>query len=236
MENNAELAKYNIYSAQTKLEEDWGLVLKTPTFLEWAYNAASKIGFNKNFVKIGVTVLEDGLVSLPFKAENIKSVTTDYNNFLSWNVLNADILNENGIPKIIDRFGIATEDLSLNPDQLKGNYVDFIFENESELMVNPELKGRKVYVLALVKMVDDDNLPLFTEKQIEAIATYCAYIYTRRNAFAGIKGLDLAFMKSEADKAIASARIPDYISDNEWDRVLDAKTSFNRKSYNKSFR
>jgi len=235
MENNAELAKYTVYSAQTKLEEDWGLHLKVPTFLEWANDAARKIGYNKNYVKIGITVLDNGVVPLPFKAINIKAVSTDYNDFYSWEVLNADILNEDGIPNAIDRFGIAAKELSLNPNQLKGGHVNYTFENETELIVNSLLKDRKVYVLALVKMVDEDNEPLFTEKQLEAISTYCAYIYTKRNAFAGIKGMDLAFMKSESDKAIASARIPDFISDNAWDLILDAKTSFNRKSFNKSF-
>ena len=85
---------------------------------------------------------------------------------------------------------------------------------------------------------DEDGLPLVNDKELTAIATFIAYASLYRES---IKKKDPNIMKFTQTikedwlRACNAARIPDHMSQNDMDAILDAKTSWNRKSYHKSF-
>lgn len=86
---------------------------------------------------------------------------------------------------------------------------------------------------------EDSGLPLVTDKEIRAIATYVAYVTLYKE---GIRKRDANAMTIAKDiyqewlRLCNAARVPTSISDNDMDRILDAKTNWNRKQYGKSFK
>ena len=86
---------------------------------------------------------------------------------------------------------------------------------------------------------DEDGLPLINEKEQLAIATYVAYVSTFKEA---IRKKDSALMqiagviKTEWLNKCNAARIPEYISQNDMDKILDARARWDRKAYGKSFK
>ena len=88
-------------------------------------------------------------------------------------------------------------------------------------------------------LVDEDSgLPLISEKEAQAIAAYIAYAYLYKD---GIRRKDGATINLAQDlynkwlRLCNRARITDEFSDNDLDKILDAKTSWNRKAYSKTY-
>ena len=85
---------------------------------------------------------------------------------------------------------------------------------------------------------EEDGLPLVNEKELTAIATFVAYASLYKE---GIKKRDANIVKLAQTvkedwlRACNAARVPSHFSQNDMDLILDAKTSWNRKSYGKSF-
>ena len=85
---------------------------------------------------------------------------------------------------------------------------------------------------------EEDGLPLVNDKELLAIATFVAYASLYRD---GIKKRDAntiklaQTIKEDWLRTCNAARIPEHLSQNDMDAILDAKTSWNRKSYHKSF-
>jgi hypothetical protein len=232
MRNRANSPNLSIYSAQAMLKDRWGVEMNFDLFLEWAYDAIRRIGYNTDIVKVSAQVDEDGLATLPCDATIIKSVTTDFPIYAEWGAIAIGDDEEN--TRIISPSGGTARDYSHDISTLHGALVDFEMVDVNTLRVSQNLINSTVYVLAEARILDDEGLPMITEKQSSAVCDWCAFIYTQRNAFSGVKGMDVGYMRQQAEMAIAGARVPVSVSDNEWDQVLDAKTSFGRKSFNRN--
>lgn len=85
---------------------------------------------------------------------------------------------------------------------------------------------------------EETGLPLVNDKEIRAIASFIAYIQTYKD---GLKKKDTAtiklaqMLKEDWLRNCNAARIPEHFSQNDMDAILDAKTSWNRKAYGKSY-
>lgn len=97
----------------------------------------------------------------------------------------------------------------------------------------------KVNILYRGVILDEDGLPELTDKEALAIATYCAYVVKfkegiRTNNASVIQLADTLQQKwlMQCDQA----RTPDYINQNDIDQILDAKSNWNRKIFNKSYK
>jgi hypothetical protein len=231
MNNRADIPSYRIFTAQAMLKDRYGVEMNPDLFLEWARDAVRRIGFNIDTIKVKTKAIEDGFVYLPCEAFVIRAVTVDWDVFGSWSAV--EIGEDNY--KIVNNMGGVEKDHRNNPNVLKGNSIDFEVVGNNVIQVSKEFEDRDVYVLVDAKITDAEGYPMVTEKQASAICDWCAFIFAQRNAFAGKKGMDVMYMKTVADMAIAGARVEEYVSDNEWDDVLDAKVSFGRKSYNRPF-
>lgn len=88
-------------------------------------------------------------------------------------------------------------------------------------------------------MDEETELPMVTDKELNAIAAYVAYTITYKN---GIKlrdktSLEIAQMlKQDWLKLCNAARTPDYLSQNDMDTILDAKVRWDRKQFGKSLK
>lgn len=90
-----------------------------------------------------------------------------------------------------------------------------------------------------VLMDDETNLPLINDKEAIAISTFIAYAHLYKE---GIKKKDAntiklaQTLKEDWLRACNAARVSEHLSQNDMDAILDVKTSWNRKSYGKSFK
>lgn len=97
----------------------------------------------------------------------------------------------------------------------------------------------KVHLLYRGLLYDENGLPKVTDKEVYAIASYIAFVTARKTAW---KMRDKASMElaalaeKEWHRLCSSARVPDHISQNEMNRILDANTSFGRKTHNWSYK
>ena len=82
---------------------------------------------------------------------------------------------------------------------------------------------------------DLDGFPMITRKQANAIAAVCARIICMRGANRGDKYLIslIELYVGISARLVQAASMPENISDNDLDAMLDCKTSFNRKSVNR---
>jgi hypothetical protein len=111
------------------------------------------------------------------------------------------------------------------------------FNNKENHCLEFNFKSRKVDVLCILTLLDENGYPKLPEKTLEAVCYYLHYIEMRKRFNANqcnANQMDLA--KREKDTAVASARTPTAISDNEYNMILDVWTSFNRKRYNRQTR
>lgn len=96
----------------------------------------------------------------------------------------------------------------------------------------------KVNILYKGFLVDEDGLPELTDKEATAIATYIAYILKFKE---GLQTNNPNIMKQAEmlnvlwSKQCDQARIT-YLNQNDMNNILEASTSWNRKSYSKSFK
>jgi len=112
-------------------------------------------------------------------------------------------------------------------------YVTYQLIDPKNIAVDQKYAGDSIAIAFTGISVDHEGYPLITRKQSNAIAVGVAKNILTRRALSGDQGAanSLQYIVQEAGRLIQAAAIPENITDNELDQVLDAKTSFNRKSY-----
>lgn len=110
-------------------------------------------------------------------------------------------------------------------------------EGENTLYFTRDYK--KVAVIYHGILVNDDGLPMITEKELNAIAAYVGYVYIYKMALRlrDKNMTQLALMiKQDWLKYCSAARVPEHLSQNDMDKVLDASVRWDRKQYGKSIK
>ena len=87
-------------------------------------------------------------------------------------------------------------------------------------------------------VMDKDGNPLLTRKEAEAIAYRMAFLDTQKKAFMRdpVATQMLSYIQNEAGKKMAAAKIPEYISQNQWNRILSTMTRHDRKVFWSSYK
>lgn len=171
-------------------------------------------------------------VQLPCNADIIEAVTTD---FEEWNYSTNDTPNGDVNSAYVESY-IEHRKAFRSPLYLPGKLIHY--ERVGDMLYFDRPHG-KINILYKGLILDDDGLPQITDKEASALATYCAYISKFKE---GLKTnnaniIQLANeLKRRWDTQCTQARVDHYMSQNEWDEVLDAKTSWNRKSFGKSLK
>lgn len=81
---------------------------------------------------------------------------------------------------------------------------------------------------------DDTGLPLLNDKELDAVAAYVGYVLLRKEGIRKRNGdaLKLAQdVKADWLRLCNAARVPEYLSQNDMDRILDVKVRWDRKTY-----
>ena len=130
---------------------------------------------------------------------------------------------------------IENSKFDADPLFAKGRYVEY--EKVGNTLYFPRNYG-KVTVLYKGIILDDNGLPYLTDAESLAIATFAAYTMKYKEALktnnTGIMNIALN-LKKEWYTRCDQARIPESVSQNDMNEILDAKSNWNRKIFNKSY-
>lgn len=224
----------NFYSALAQANILYGIEMSEDEFAELGLNAWNFIGnktvkLHRYSAQIDCNTLT---VDLPCNADIIEAVTS---NNEDWNYT-SNIYNNGDQMSLIIENDIEHYKANTNPLYQSGQYVhykrigDRLYFDRNYGTINILYKGI---------VLDDDGLPEITDKEAIAIATYVAYVQkfkqgliTNNAAITNMANL----LKSEWLRYCDAARIPDYISQNDMNEILDVKFRWDRKAYNHSYK
>ncbi len=244
MENKAKYPKYDYLTAQARMKLLFGTKMTTDDFLERAHITWLDMPDRHTMSHIYIgTIDANNVIEIPDNVEYIKAVTTPS---MIYDVVNnrydrvmfyyngsrfySDINNEfnwenykvNG--SLDDRFGsnITYELIDSNALQFKQG----------------DLVGVHVAVLYKGLLVNDDCDPLLYDKEVTGIATNVAYMDCMLRANSGdplaIKMLPV--LEAKANLAITRSGIADKVTEAQFDRALNIKTSNDRKVHNRNYK
>ena len=189
--------------------------------------AYKKIG-NKNTILKRVTLpIVNGVVTLPCDINIIEAVTYCHEDFNYTNNLTYDGSAET--EEYIESQKAFTDSFYMSGKFVKYRKV------KNKLYINQPCG----HVNILYHIELDDDLPDITESEADAIALYIAYTLKYKEALKTHNQIILAESKDLGNQwkvACDQARVPEYMSQNDMDQALNAKTSWDRKQYNKSFK
>ena len=189
--------------------------------------AYKKIG-NKNTILKRVTLpIVNGVVTLPCDINIIEAVTYCHEDFNYTNNLTYDGSAET--EEYIESQKAFTDSFYMSGKFVKYRKV------KNKLYINQPCG----HVSILYHTELDDDLPDITESEADAIALYIAYTLKYKEALKTHNQIILAESKDLGNQwkvACDQARVPEYMSQNDMDQALNAKTSWDRKQYNKSFK
>lgn len=123
-----------------------------------------------------------------------------------------------------------------NPLYISGKYVKYRRSGDT-LYINEDVDF--VNVLYHGILVDSEGLPEINDKEATAIADYIAYVYKYKE---GLRSNNSTIMQIAKDIKqmwlfhADAARVPEYVSQDEMNRILDAQSSWGRKVYGKSLK
>lgn len=87
--------------------------------------------------------------------------------------------------------------------------------------------------------VDDEGLPYLNDREVEAVALFVAYVQTQKEGLQSMNG-DKLKMAQELEKrwliAWHNAKMPEDVSQNEMNEILDCKSRWVNKVYGRSFK
>ena len=180
-----------------------------------------------------VNVNKNGLVKLPCKVDLVEAIT--YPNVEDWNytsnVKNFGDFNSFNVEQYIER-----SKQSIDPLYISGHYVKYRREGDY-IYVNEPIE--QVCVLYHTEQLDEDDLPLINDKEAIAIADYIAYTVKYKEALRSNNSA--VFQMAQTIKKqwmihCDAARVPEYVSQNEVNDLLDVTSSHNRKVHGRSYK
>lgn len=222
--------KYAISLAQMLYDID---INDMDTLIEIGLVAYNFIGNKNTHLVAEIVDVKNGLVKLPCNADLIEAITDPQ--YEDWNKTNnltnyGDIKSSN-IEQYIER-----SKQSVDPLYISGHYVKYRREG-NYIYVNEKIDS--VCVLYHTEQLDEDDLPFINDKEAIAIADYIAYTIKYKEALRSNN--QAVFQMAQTIKKqwqihCDAARVPEYVSQNEMNDLLDVVSSANRKIHGKSYK
>lgn len=217
----------NFYQALNQANILYGIEMSEDDFAELGLNAWNYIG-NKTVKlhKYSANIDDETLsVQLPCNADIIEAVTSTQEDYTP--------TKEN---TLIIETGIESNKYNTNPLYQSGSYIPYnrignnLYFDKNYGTVNILYKG---------VVLDEDGLPEITDKEAIAIATYVAWVQKYKqglitNNAAIINMANL--LKADWNRMCDAARVPDYISQNEMDEIINVKFRWDRKGFGRSYK
>ena len=212
----------------------YGLELEPEQFEELGLTAWNLIG-NKTvrLYNYSADISCDNLsVQLPCNCDIIEAVTYNHED---WNYSTNKTVNGDYNSQFTEQY-IEARKLYQAPLYISGKYAKY--ERVGDILYFDKDYG-KVNILYKGIILDEDGLPKVNEKEALAIATYIAFATKQKQGWITNNQniIQLAqYLYQQWLKYCDSARVPLSIDQNTMNQVLDAKSSWNRKVYNKAYK
>ncbi len=202
--------------------------------LEIGLVAYNKIG-NKNtkLIKDQLYINSEGFAELPCNCDIIEAIT--YDGVEDWNYT-SNIKNNGDFNSLRTELYIENQKQYLDPFYISGKYVKYKRVG-NKIYTNKGIG--KINILYHGIVLDEEGLPEINDKEANAIALYIAYVNKYKEA---IKTNNKNLMQMALDLKQSwlfhcdQARVAEYVSQDEMNKILDTQTSWNRKVYGKSFK
>ena len=220
-----------IYTVANSL---YGLELEPEQFEELGLTAWNLIG-NKTVRLYNYSAdisCDDLSVQLPCNCDIIEAVTYNHQD---WNYSTNKTVNGDYNSQFTEQY-IEARKLYQSPLYISGKYAKY--ERVGDTLYFDKDYG-KVNILYKGVILDEDGLPKVNEKEALAIATYIAFATKQKQGWITNNQniIQLAqYLYQQWLKYSDSARVPLSIDQNTMNQVLDAKSSWNRKVYNKAYK
>ena len=224
----------NFHYAMSLMNTLYGITIPEDEWEEIALTGWNLIGNKRTRIYRFSTCINDCSqgVQLPCNVDSLEAVTT---NFEEWNYSTNDTPNGNIHSAYVESY-IEHRKAFRDPLYAKGKFIKYERVGDTLYFDRPH---EQVNILYRGEILDESGLPEITDKEATALATSCAYVIKYKegiqtnnaNIIALAENLRLKWL-TQCDQA----RVGYYISQNEWDQILDAKTSWNRKQHSKSLK
>ena len=220
-----------IYTVANSL---YGLELEPEQFEELGLTAWNLIG-NKTVRLYNYSAnisCDDLSVQLPCNCDIIEAITYNHED---WNYSTNKTVNGDYNSQFTEQY-IEARKLYQSPLYISGKYAKY--ERVGDTLYFDKDYG-KVNILYKGVILDEDGLPKVNEKEALAIATYIAFATKQKQGWITNNQniIQLAqYLYQQWLKYCDSARVPLSIDQNTMNQVLDAKSSWNRKVYNKAYK
>jgi len=235
------------------MKELTGIDMNDDDFIEKSYLAYRGIGNIATAIHSFEAYADDNfMIKLPCNCEFVESVSTGgvlkdaYDDFLIFydtdiEPATAITTSTSFLPDIIGDDRYRRHNLSKSELHPKGEYIPFKLEGtngDRYIALSHQFSGIKLQVIYRGVLIDRDGNPLITMKQAEAIAMKTAFYDIQKRAFMGDPSAIqlLSYVKPEAERKMAAAKIPEYLSQNFINRLLSAKTRHDRKVFWASYK
>lgn len=225
---------YSLNSVFPLVNSLYGVDADENDFEDMALNAWGLIG-NKHtrLYKYSGTPI-DGVLELPCNAEYVESVTIP---ILDAQITSPDKNTWNMHDNVYIENYVENRRHISDPLYLPGKFIKYR-EGNGTIYVDKDYPVVNVLYHGIL-CDNEDGLPLINEKEQRAIACYVAYLTLFKDAIKRRSNDALTLAKQiEAEwlRRCNNARTPEYLSQNDVDKILDAKTRWDRKFYGKSFK
>lgn len=220
--------KNNFKAAYSLANTLYGIVMDESTFEDIALQGWLLIGNKQTCLHKYRASVEDGKVLLPCNVDYIEAVFSNHTD-----ASKTTSLGENVINKFIEEY-VESYNKHNHPFYVSGHLVNYRVEGDYLLL---ESNHSSVTILYHGIITDSEGLPYLTDKELQAIAAYVAYADTYKKSLVMRDGnlMQLAnVLKADWLRFCNSARIPEHLSQNDINSVLDVKTRWDRKSYGNS--
>lgn len=231
------MREFTFNTAYMQAKELYGLELIPDEFESLGLIAWNKIG-NSEYKLYHYTVIPsvDAMnywyVDLPCNVSQIEAVTTNYEDYQKTSPTTLAGDNQNGwIEGYIESRKYNTGTLYSS-----GKYIKYRQEGHRIILSD---RFDVVHIFYKGIIVDDTGLPLLNNQEMDAIAAFCIFISTRKQALISQNNAlwsQVQYLEQNWKNLCSQARIPDFINQNEMDEILNAATSWDRKRFGKSFK
>ncbi|MCK5019135.1 MAG: hypothetical protein KAS32_18890 [Candidatus Peribacteraceae bacterium] len=231
MERQGKIRNLPFLTAMATAQQKYALSMKEDDFIEYAYPVWRTIGNIAPITRRFFTkVSDDFTVEIPQDCEFIRSITRIEGLERNTKYDSAG-MQDRHLPSVQTRSNIPDENQSLKTSP--GQSVNYTLEPGAIRITSADLLNVEILIIYDAILVDDSGLPLLNDKEVAAIAAEVTRRDTVSGAFQGIKTKEsmLNYITVEADRYMAAAGIDEKISDDGIDKMLDIKTTWDRKVY-----
>lgn len=171
-------------------------------------------------------------VTLPCNCDAIEAVTYG---FEDWKYTSRETVNGDYQSQFVENY-IEGRKLYKDPHYISGKLAKF--ERVEDTLYFEKDYGA-VNILYKGIIVDDTGLPYISDKEKDAIACYIAYTKRFKEGWrTHSQGMlqEAQLLEQRWYRLCDAARVPASLTQNDLNSILDVKTSWNRKIYNKTWK